>query len=65
MTVNKNFKSIPERLKFIHLLYFRLSGLNLKLFFMVAGAYCESGLLEILFVGHQSVTVIPNWLKRV
>ena len=28
--VNNNFKSRPERLKFIHLLYFSLSGLDLK-----------------------------------
>ena len=29
---------------FIHLLYFRLSGLDSKFLFMVTGAYYESGL---------------------
>ena len=33
VTINNNFKSRPERLRFIHLLYFSLSGLHLKFFF--------------------------------
>ena len=34
VTINDNFKSRPERLQFIHLLYFRLSGLDLKFLFV-------------------------------
>ena len=44
MTINNNFKSSPERLKFIHLLYFSFSGLDLKFLFVVTGACYESGL---------------------
>ena len=44
MTINNNFKSRPERLKFIHLLYFSLSRLDLKFLFIVTEAYYESGL---------------------
>ena len=44
MTINKNFKSRPERLKYSKCMDFSLSGLDLKLLFMVTGAYYESGL---------------------
>ena len=44
VAINNNFKSRPERLKFIHLLYFSLSGLDLKFLLIVTGAYYESGL---------------------
>ena len=47
MTINNNFRPRPERLKFIHLLYFSLSGLDLKFLFKVTGAYYESGLLVL------------------
>ena len=56
MTINNNFKSRPERLKFIHLLYFSLSSLYLKFLFTVTEAYYESGLtltLEALRGGGQ------------
>ena len=51
MTISNNFKSRPERLKFIHLLYFGLSGLDLKFLFIVTGAYYESGLCMVLTDG--------------
>ena len=48
MTINKNFKSRPERLKYSKCMNFSLSGLDLKLLFMVTGAYYESGLIRTL-----------------
>ena len=54
MTIKNNFKSRPGRLKFIHLLYFSLSGLDLKFLFVVTGVYYESGLwgtVEVFYVG--------------
>ena len=48
MTINNNFRSRPERLQFIHLLYFSLSGLDLKFLFKFSGAYNESGLRSCL-----------------
>ena len=51
MTINNNFKSRPERLNFIHLLYFSLSGLDLKFLFIVTGAYYESGLYHTIQSG--------------
>ena len=44
MTINKNFKSRPEKLKYSECMNFSLSGLDLKLLFMVTGAYYKSGL---------------------
>ena len=46
MTINKNFKSRPERLKYSQCMDFSLFGLDLKLLFMVTGAYYESGLFN-------------------
>ena len=45
MTINKHFKSRPERLKYSKCMNFSLSGLDLKSLFMVTGAYYESSLL--------------------
>ena len=45
MTINKNFKSRPERLEYSKYMNFNLSGLDLNLLFMVTWAYYESGLL--------------------
>ena len=46
MTINKNFKSRPERQKYSKCMNFSLSGLDLKLLFMVTGAYYEGGLIS-------------------
>ena len=50
VTINNNIKSRPERPKFIHLLYFNLSGFDLKFLLIVNGGFYESGLLWIHFV---------------
>ena len=55
MTINNNLKSRPERLKFIHLLYFSLFGLDLKFLFIVTGAYYESRLLLLLKASRFSI----------
>ena len=51
MTINKNFKSRPERLKYSKCMNFSLSGLDLELLFMVIGAYYESSLYVKIFNG--------------
>ena len=56
MTINKNFKSRPERLNFIHLLYFSLSGLDLRFLFIVTGAHYESGLFAGVLIRLQYYT---------
>ena len=63
VTINNNFKSRPERLKLIHLLYFSLSGLDLKLLFFVTGAYNESGLLH-LEPNIEDVITVPNHIHE-
>ena len=47
MTINNSFKSRPERLKYSKCMNFSLSGLDLKLLFMVSGAYYKSGLYTV------------------
>ena len=46
MTINKNFKSRPERLKYSKCMNFSLSGLDLKLLFMVTGAYYKTYIIK-------------------
>ena len=61
MTINKNFKSRPERLKYS--ISFSLSGLDLKLLFMVTGAYYESGLYLLRLA--DFMTVISSLMEAV
>ena len=72
MTINNNFKSRPERLNFIHSLYFSFSGLDLRFLFIVTGAHYESGLLQLhmnrsmdtnLLVSHNSFRALYYHLQ--
>ena len=63
MTINKNFKSRPERLKYSKCMSFSLSGLDLKLLFMVTGAYYESGLYLLRLA--DFMTVISSLMEAV
>ena len=63
MTINKNSKSRPERLKYSKCMSFSLSGLDLKLLFMVTGAYYESGLYLLRLA--DFMTVISSLMEAV
>ena len=60
MTINKNLKTRPERLKCSKCIRFSLSGLDFKLLFMVTGAYNESGLCVARVLSSEKASMVRN-----